>query len=84
MNQQITEDQLKMEYLKLANAYTKQRDVSSNKEELRKDINLLLEVLGFHIKNSSISESSTSEFVIDDEINRGIITKKLLSKISKL
>lgn len=81
---QMTEEELKFEYLKLANAYAKQKDVTSSKEEIRKDIQLLLDVLGFHIKNSSISESSTSEFVIDDEIDRLRITKKLLSKINKL
>lgn len=81
---QMTEEELKFEYLKLANAYATQKDITSKKEEIRKDIQLLLDVLGFHIKNSSISESSTSEFVIDDEIDRLRITKKLLSKINKL
>jgi len=81
---EITEEQLKMEYLKLANAYTSQKDVATKKEEIRKDVQLLLDVLGFHVKNQSINESSTSYFVIADDIDRGIITKKLLSKINKL
>lgn len=75
---------IKQEYMKLANAYSKQVSIESTKENIRKDIELLLDVLGHHTITKGYSETSDVKYVIDDEIDRARISKKLLTKINKL
>ena len=77
----ITIDQ---EYVRLAKAYTTQQSIEIQKENNRKDIELLLDVLGCHTTITGYSESSSIEYTVPDSIDRGIITEKLLSKIKLL
>ena len=79
-----TKMDLKQEYLRLADAYTIQQNIDIKKENNRKDIELLLDVLGCHTTTTGYNESSSIEYTIPDNIDRGIITKKLLSKIELL
>lgn len=75
---------LKEEYMKLANAYSAQRDFETRKENIRKDVKLLLDVLEHHTVTKGYSETSEVKYIIDDEIDRQIIAKKLLDKIKRL
>lgn len=75
---------LKGEYLRLANAYSVQKDAETKKENIRKDIDLLLDVLGHHTVTKGYSETSDVKYIIDDDIDRKIVTQKLLSKIKQL
>ena len=72
------------QYMELANACAVQRNKEISKENIRKDIELLLDVLGNHTTSSGYSETTSYDFVVSDENVRGIITNKLLDKIKKL
>jgi len=75
---------LKEQYVKMANAYSKQKSLQEKREDNRKDIDLLMEVLGHHTVSKSASEETTCEFIIFDHKDRNIIINKLLSKIELL
>ena len=79
-----TKINIDQEYIRLAKAYTAHQNIEIQKENTRKDIELLLDVLGCHTTTTGYNESSSIEYTIPDNIDRGIITKKLLSKIELL